>query len=107
NTRFKLVGKNWDNERLVENGFIQPGDFKQVNEFFEEFTGGYVEGYEWGRLYWDFETYGDRYFHLINEYTYDLFTDEFAADFSNVFTVYERETGKPLKQKRLLKIISE
>lgn len=107
NTRFKLVGKNWDNERLVENGFIQPGDFKQVNEFFEEFTGGYVEGYEWGRLYWDFETYGDRYYHHINEYTYDLFTDEFAADFSNVFTVYERETGKQLKQKRFLKIISE
>lgn len=105
--RYKLVGRNWENERLVKNGYIQPEVYKQVNQFFEEFTGGYVEGYDFGKLYWDFETYGDRYFHYITDYTYDIFTDEFAANFSHVYTIYERETGKSLKQKRFIKIISD
>ena len=38
--RYKLVGRNWENERLVKNGYIQPEVYKQVNQFFEEFTGG-------------------------------------------------------------------
>lgn len=59
-------------ERLVEQGPFQPGNFTTLNSFFDEVTGGIHETTDWGRSYFEYETYYDLYKKLIFNYLYDF-----------------------------------
>lgn len=70
--KYKITGKGWENQRLVEMGKFLPTDYQTLGDFFAEFTGDYIQEYDWGRLYYDFELFGDVYFRYLSEILYQM-----------------------------------
>lgn len=106
-SKFKRIGRNWENERLVPDGTFSIHQYKQTKQFFDEYTGNIIEDFNWGRLYYDFETFGEVYYQHILSFIYDGIKSVFFDEFKEVYHTYEENTGTKLKQRQLMKLISD
>ena len=104
--KFKLVGQNRRNEHLVQDGHFSVFKYKLLRNFFDEFTGSYIEEFYRGRLYYDFETYGNLYYDHIHSFIYDGIKMIFHHVFQKEFHQYEEITGTTLKLKKFLRMLS-
>lgn len=62
-------------EKLKMIGVFDPADYTYVSEFFEELTGDIHKTSHWGRQYFEYETYFDRFLLKTASYLKDLMMD--------------------------------
>lgn len=95
-TKYTLIGNHWQNERLVENGSFSIKDFIKVNDFFEEYTGDILQIEDWGRLYYDFEQFGDIYEQKVIDYITRGISILFPQEMQKLIETYLEITKEPI-----------
>lgn len=83
--KYKLIGRNWEGQQLVKDGHFSPANYRTVEQFFYEYTGDVIEDYDWGRLYYNYETFEDRYYQLLYQMVYELMDTEFQNELEQEF----------------------
>jgi ATP-dependent RNA helicase SUPV3L1/SUV3 len=73
NTKYQTLDPAALEEKLVSQGVFQPSEYKTMADFFEELTGDiHKPPHEWGRTYFEYETYYYVYEGLIYDYLSEL-----------------------------------
>ncbi len=88
-------------EELVEAGNFNPEDYATVEDFFAEWTGDYYFERVRGRMYYDWETYGDRYEELLYQYVFDYVSEYILKKSEVIPETYESVTGEQLGKRSL------
>lgn len=83
--KYKLIGRNWGDQQLVNDGHFSASNYRTVEQFFSEFTGDMIEDDDWGRLYFEYETYGDCYYQLLYQMLIELMDLEFQNELKKEF----------------------
>jgi len=68
NPRYKTVDTFALEIKLQEIGVFEPGMYSKMEGFFEELTGDIHKTEQWGRIYFAYETYFDRYEKMVSDY---------------------------------------
>lgn len=96
NVKFQSVAPRALEEKLTEEGEFKPSDYKKVRDFFDELTGDIQKTLDWGRHYFEYETYYYVYESLIFDFLSDFVPKKvleiFSADFKTGFfeTIHEK-----------------
>ncbi|MCU9612033.1 DEAD/DEAH box helicase [Caldibacillus lycopersici] len=106
-TKYKLIGSHWQNEKLVANGAFTSGDYKILADFLHEYTGELVAAEDWGRVYYDYEYYGDRYENFVIQSVFDFFSEEFLEERNQLASIYEEITGEALQMGNVSQLLEE
>jgi ATP-dependent RNA helicase SUPV3L1/SUV3 len=72
NVKFQNVDTFALEEKLVEQGQFNPSSYTTVGKFFEELTGDIHKTLQWGRSYFEYQTYFFVYEGLISDYISEL-----------------------------------
>ncbi|MEH7123226.1 DEAD/DEAH box helicase, partial [Bacillus sp. JJ1773] len=70
-------------EKLKMIGVFDPADYTYISDFFEELTGDIHKTSHWGRQYFEYETYFDRYLLNTASYLKDLMMDMGISEMQN------------------------
>ncbi|MGO4886819.1 helicase-related protein [Anaerobacillus sp. MEB173] len=94
-------------EKLIEEGSFDAGDYVKVSQFFEELTGAVHKTYEWGQRYFVYEMYYEKYEQLIHTFLHEQITESVLATISSeVIEQYEQACGTRLTGEILKEMIS-
>jgi ATP-dependent RNA helicase SUPV3L1/SUV3 len=72
NVKFQNIDTFALEEKLVEQGQFNPSSYTTVGKFFEELTGDIHKTLQWGRSYFEYQTYFFVYEGLISDYISEL-----------------------------------
>ncbi|WP_233523063.1 helicase-related protein [Peribacillus saganii] len=76
NTKYKAIDTYRLEEMLEFDGNFEPADYSTVSQFFDELTGEIHQAVEWGRTFFEYETYYYRYQRILSEYIAKLSADK-------------------------------
>ncbi len=102
------VSRNYQHENLtVSSDHFQVNDYPLVSEFFGELTGAIEESLQWGRSYYEYETYFSIYENLITEYLFKIAPGFILKRSSKIVKMFEDTLNKKLTESILMEIISD
>ncbi|PLS18324.1 RNA helicase [Bacillus sp. M6-12] len=95
NTKYKAIDTFRLEEMLEFEGNFDPADYSTVSQFFDELTGEIHQAIEWGRTFFEYETYYYRYQRVLTEYLARLAAEramgilpsETLSDYREAFSV--------------------
>ncbi|WP_042460564.1 DEAD/DEAH box helicase [Neobacillus dielmonensis] len=76
NIKFQSMDPSSLEEKLTSEGSFNPGAYRTVDQFFKELTGEIQSTLDWGRSYYEYETYFYVYESLISDYISDLIPEK-------------------------------
>jgi ATP-dependent RNA helicase SUPV3L1/SUV3 len=82
NVKFQSVDTFALEEKLVDEGHFNPAAFTTVATFFEELTGDIHKTMNWGRSFYEYQTYFFVYESLISDYLSDLIPEKILEQLS-------------------------
>lgn len=106
NSKYELT-KSYQLEKLTEvNTPLAEQGYSLVGDFFEELTGAVQETFQWGRNYYEYETYYSLYENLITEYVFEVAPNFILKHAPKMKKLYEDTINESLTEQVLMEIVS-
>ena len=93
-TKYKLIGKNRENERVVPFGKFNQSNYIYLKDFFSEYTGDILQFEDWGRIYYDYETFDDLYKLEITSTMKKVLSELFLPELKEISLQYGKFLGE-------------
>ncbi|WP_075983476.1 helicase-related protein [Bacillus massilinigeriensis] len=107
NTRYRSIEPERLEEKLIQEDPFISADYKKVSDFLDELTGDVHQTVNWGRTYYEYESYYFIYERLIVRYLFDYVPDYLIKSNHEMNDLYKKATGEALSTSILMEMLED